>query len=652
MSGLLDQTPPHARRYRRALVLTSLHSSGVCVLFLPLSSPTIIQVCCNTWNSSLNRAELEDHLLLANTKGGMVFQAPEAEPARVFLHTILQGRALEASCSLRQLPKMTPVGGEQASAAAAAVTGAGAAAAAAVLGVDSSAVEFSALPASSLSLHTLPDAEKLFTTALAGVAPLWFHPQADAEDQGQPRAPQLTQTIPLGSDSANVSAALLPSLLGAAAAAQMPDEPVAAAASAAAIAAAAASSMGLQRSHFMPFSMLSVATPFGNVGPSHITQPLTLSASDLLAHNRRHPFKSRSTKLKEAYERAPLQLDLLPFVQISSEPIKLTGHIPAISVPSVVIYNQPRVALSSKPSLRKAARTTTYESDDSERAAAVATETAAASAAGAAAPQQESLLLDLLGAATSVKREPDPCGESDADRDRRDGEQLEARRAPLEQPSPSAAPSDTAASAGHSALDALASVADPVSAVAELKQEATTISADPQPAIESKAAESSAAPSPAVLAAAPGTVPAVHDAAASLSAPIAASCAPCPSASSDRVLIAVTREELFQFEMFKAEQLAAAAGTSSAAVAAAAAAAAAAVGTSYASPWSINAAPSPQLYTLPITARSGHLRSVRFDGSLLPTTGILSCSLLGGTAVPSSSVQHCPRRTAAVEVQQ
>ena len=89
-----------------------------------------------------------------------------------------------------------------------------------------------------------------------------------------------------------------------------------------------------------PFSTLSIPTPFGGYfGHSHVTQPLVMSASDLLAHIRRHPFKSRSTKLKEAYERAPLQLDLLPFVQISSEPIKLTGHIPAISVPSVVIYN-------------------------------------------------------------------------------------------------------------------------------------------------------------------------------------------------------------------------------------------------------------------------------------------------------------------------
>ena len=628
-------------------MLTSLHSSIVCLLVRPLSSPTIFQVCCSTWNSSLNRAELEDHLLLANAKGGMVFQAPEAEPARIFLRTILQGRALYASCSLRQPPNLLPVGGEQASAVAAAATGAGAAAAAAaVLGCDSSAAEFTALPSSSLLLHTLPDAKELFTTALAGVARLWFHPQADAEGQSQPL--QQTQTIPLGSDSANASAALLPSLPGAAAAAQMPHEPVAAAAAAVTIAAVAACSMGPQPSDSgsaVPFSTLSASTPFGYFGPSHITLPLTLSASDLLAHNRPRAFKSRSTKLKEAYERAPLQLDLLPFVQISSVPIEMTGLSPAISIPSVVICNQPRavlqsgrvpapcstaaVATSAAPTsasaspqrkgptgirakstklLRKAARTTIDEIDESERArAAVATAAAAAAAAaGAAAPQQESLLLELLGAATSVKREPGPCGESDVHRYQRDGEQLEAQRAPPEQPSPSAAPSDAAASAGHSALDALASVADPVPAVVKLKQETTAISANPRPAIESKAAESAAAPSPPVLAAAPDTVlaaVAVHDAAASSSARSAASGAPFSSASSDRMLITVTPEELLEFQMFKAATAAAAAHSSSA------------------YPWFLNAATSLQSYTsMPITSRSGYLRSVRYDGSSLPAS--------------------------------
>jgi len=89
------------------------------------------------------------------------------------------------------------------------------------------------------------------------------------------------------------------------------------------------------------------------------------------------------------------------------------------------------------------------------------------------------------------------------------------------------------------------------------------------------------------------------------------------------------REELFQFQMFKAAQLATAAGTSTAA------AAAAAVDSSSAHPWFLTATSSLQSYpSLPITPRCGSLHSLRGTSggpyASLPTTGVLNYLLLGG----------------------
>jgi len=85
------------------------------------------------------------------------------------------------------------------------------------------------------------------------------------------------------------------------------------------------------------------------------------------------------------------------------------------------------------------------------------------------------------------------------------------------------------------------------------------------------------------------------------------------------MLITVTRDELFQFQMFKAATAAAAAHSSSA------------------HPWFLTAASSLQSYpSLPITPRCGSLHSLRatsggpYACTSLPTTGVLNYLLLGG----------------------
>jgi hypothetical protein len=104
-----------------------------------LLSPDIIQVCCNTWQSTLNRLELFEHLRIAHSKYGMVFQGATAEPTRRFLNAILPGKGLRAECTLRYMPS----------------------------------AEALAQPS---TLQTLPVSHSLFLAAVSRAEPLWFHP--------------------------------------------------------------------------------------------------------------------------------------------------------------------------------------------------------------------------------------------------------------------------------------------------------------------------------------------------------------------------------------------------------------------------------------------------------------------------------------------
>jgi hypothetical protein len=128
--------------------------------------PTIFQVCCNTWNSSLNRRELLDHLGIAYQKGGMVFQAPEAEPTRRFLRAIILGKGLPAACTLKPMPQMVlgvPVTGAEAHAVA----------------HTNSSTPSSLQP--QCALQNLPNAMHLFLAALQRSDHLWFHPSLQEE---------------------------------------------------------------------------------------------------------------------------------------------------------------------------------------------------------------------------------------------------------------------------------------------------------------------------------------------------------------------------------------------------------------------------------------------------------------------------------------
>lgn len=168
-----------------------------CRLHVLFTSPTMFQVCCTTWMSSLNRAELEKHLTLANAKGSMLFQTPEAEPARVFLHAILNGKALPAMCTFRQPPSSyvrsdhcATTDATSAFVSAPTTTtddikiAAAAAAAAASLGVDRATVDFQALPMSHRTLQTAPDAVELLSSALSRIDPLSF--QQSEQNDGEP----------------------------------------------------------------------------------------------------------------------------------------------------------------------------------------------------------------------------------------------------------------------------------------------------------------------------------------------------------------------------------------------------------------------------------------------------------------------------------
>jgi hypothetical protein len=131
------------------------------------ASPTIQQIYCGGWNSSFGRADLEDHLRIANKKGTMVFQSAETEHTRTFLRAVLQGRGIEATCRLRPLdPNVAATELQQLKSAA---TAAGASFSDAS---DANAVR---------TLQSCDDATRqLFLDALKRMPPLWFHEEPAA----------------------------------------------------------------------------------------------------------------------------------------------------------------------------------------------------------------------------------------------------------------------------------------------------------------------------------------------------------------------------------------------------------------------------------------------------------------------------------------
>ena len=151
---------------------------------LLLSSPTMLQVKLRGhWNSSLNRAELEDHLKLASAKGKLEFQSLKADPARLFLHAVLEGKGLYATCSLRQPPNRPPVQTREEAAAF-------------HVGFHDC---LPGLPSSDVTLQSLDCAERTFSQVRQRLRPLWFHPPpalADAARDDDARS-FLAQTLPM-----------------------------------------------------------------------------------------------------------------------------------------------------------------------------------------------------------------------------------------------------------------------------------------------------------------------------------------------------------------------------------------------------------------------------------------------------------------------
>jgi hypothetical protein len=136
--------------------------------------PTRLQVLhrgSGYWNSSLNRQELLDHLGIAYQKGGLEFQAPEAEPTRRFLRAILLGKGLRAACTLKPMPQGAlgvPLPGTEAAAGA----------------HPNVSVASSLQP--QCALQTLPHAMHLFLAALQRSDHLWFHPSLQEERSNSP----------------------------------------------------------------------------------------------------------------------------------------------------------------------------------------------------------------------------------------------------------------------------------------------------------------------------------------------------------------------------------------------------------------------------------------------------------------------------------
>jgi hypothetical protein len=392
----------------------------------------------------------------------MVFQAPEAEAARTFLRTILDGKGLLATCSLRQPPALPP--GEQKGAGPNGASTSSSAGAAAGAGVSAPPPHIHAvLPASPHTLHNYPGAMNLLASSLRRVGPLWFHPGARDHDQTQ-----LTQSLPVRPDAAGMSLFTLRSILGAAAAPQTQYNP---------LATAAASSMGLQRSHSLPSPINSPSDASLSWGlawtPTLFGPPLLPSvlSADLqfAAQNGARPLKSRSTKAKQAYDRSPLPLDLLPFVQISSIPIVLDAASDStVLIPSLVICNQSAAARRVQPKRKAASDSTSVQTQRelSGRELSDPVEQRACGDAGQtsdsdAGDERQSPLLELLGAVHSIQSEV--CAE------------------------------DT----GVDALAALASAADPVPAAiaAQTEAEAETETETSAPAVGSSSSPA-ASPGP------------------------------------------------------------------------------------------------------------------------------------------------------------
>jgi hypothetical protein len=164
----------HARAY--LFLLDSLLN-----FLLATVSPDIFQVCCNTWNSSLNRRELFEHLRIAHSKGGMVFQAAEAETTRRFLHSILDGKGIPAECVLRpSAPSAAAVDAATTAvilALAARLPSKAAEGLPPALSAETiAAAGLAHIPSLEPTLQSMPNAYHLFLGAVSRAEPLWFHP--------------------------------------------------------------------------------------------------------------------------------------------------------------------------------------------------------------------------------------------------------------------------------------------------------------------------------------------------------------------------------------------------------------------------------------------------------------------------------------------
>jgi hypothetical protein len=313
---------------------------------LLLSSPDIFQVCCNTWNSSLNRRELFEHLRIAHSKGGMVFQAEEAETTRRFLKSVLDGKGIPAECTL---PSVAAVSAATAAAAnVLAVHSAAKAVEMAAKGLSAPLqVTAEAIAAAAMhmfptpSLQTMSNAHNIFLGVVLSTEPLWFHPF------------HVEQLSMHDSSKAIVAGGLQP------ASASHHDSPSAASASA-----TIDVGSGSQQSENS-----AEATRLNNAASS--PQPEASSVPVVSSGRKGSNFQK---KVKQFVERSPLQTSLLGFVQFLSIAQPATTNTPAI--PSVVICNTLRLDASTR-----------FGALDSAAVAAIASTFAAAAATPAPPPR-------------------------------------------------------------------------------------------------------------------------------------------------------------------------------------------------------------------------------------------------------------------------
>jgi hypothetical protein len=172
-------------------------------------SPDIFQVCCNTWNSSLNRRELFEHLRIAHSKGGMVFQAAEAETTRRFLHSILDGKGIPAECVLRpSAPSAAAVDAATTAvilALAARLPSKAAEGLPPALSAETiAAAGLAHIPSLEPTLQSMPHAYHLFLGAVSRAEPLWFHPSL-AEQLAMGLDSSLAPAAPAGAAAAAAS---------------------------------------------------------------------------------------------------------------------------------------------------------------------------------------------------------------------------------------------------------------------------------------------------------------------------------------------------------------------------------------------------------------------------------------------------------------